>query len=74
MATLVNRDWWTIDAHGQPLRVRCLSHNVVIGTARVVAADGVFAEIDARELYHSPEAVRECAKMNADGIWTALPQ
>lgn len=74
MATLANRDWWTIDAHGQPLRVRCLSHNVVIGTARVVADDGVFAEIDARELHHSPEAVRQYAKTAADGVWTTLPQ
>lgn len=57
MATLANRDWWTADRYGKPLKVRCLSQNVVLGTARVVTDDGVFAEVNARHLHHAAEDI-----------------
>lgn len=72
MATLVNRDWWTIDKRGMPLKVRCLSHNVVIGTARVVTNDGVFAEIDARELHRDAEDVLMLVRRGNDGEFTTI--
>lgn len=51
MANITNRDWWIANTTGQPLKVRCLSHNVVLGTARVVTMDGEYGEVDARALY-----------------------
>lgn len=57
MATLANRDWYIADINGQPLKVRCLSQNYVLGTARVVAMDGVFGEVDAHALKYTAEEV-----------------
>lgn len=57
MATLVNRDWCIADTNGQPLRVRCLSQNYVLGTARVVTTHGDYGVVDAHALKHTPEEV-----------------
>lgn len=57
MATLANRDWYIADINGKPLKVHCLSNNVVLGTARVVTDDGVYGEVDARALYHEAAQV-----------------
>lgn len=72
MATLANRDWWTTDKCGHPLKVRCLTHNVVLGTARVVSGDGVFAEIDARELHRDPVDVLTLTRRGEDGEFTTI--
>lgn len=57
MATLANRDWYIADVTGKPLRVRCLSQNYILGTARVVDASGNYGEIDAHALKHTPEEI-----------------
>lgn len=67
MATLANRDWWTVDKHGKPLKVHCVSQNYVLGTARVVTNEGVFAVVDARELHRDPETVTALARRNSEG-------
>jgi hypothetical protein len=72
MATLVNRDWYTVNASGLPMKVRCLSQNYVLGTVRVVTDDGVFAEIDARELHRSPEDVLTLVRRNDAGEFTTI--
>lgn len=57
MATLANRDWYIANTNGQPLKVRCLSVNYVLGTARVVTMDGDYGEVDAHALKHTPEEI-----------------
>lgn len=57
MSTLANRDWYIADVDGKPIKVRCLSQNYVLGTARVVDGQGCVGEVDARALHYSPEAV-----------------
>lgn len=57
MATLANRDWYIADINGQPLKVRCLSQNYVLGTARVVDGSGNYGEVDAHALKYTPEEI-----------------
>ena len=57
MATLVNRDWYIANTDGKPLRVRCLSQNYILGTARVVTEQGEYGEVDTTALKHTPEEV-----------------
>jgi hypothetical protein len=57
VSTLANRDWYIADTQGKPIKVRCLSQNYVLGTARVVDNFGNYGEVDAHSLKYTPEEI-----------------
>ena len=70
MATLANRDWYIAGIDGKPIKVRCLSQNYVLATARVVDEFGRFGEVDTRALHRTPEDILAmCLSDERDQWW-----